>query len=264
MKKNYNVSARSKRNGIIFYSEECPIFGSEAFRDESGKIQTRMVPIKLDLYERYQEHKSQKKKSHSKHVALIFDILLLTICLLSKRIWFVLAAGYFSLLISFELFEFIEDSYQMKSKKRNAKSTARYHSAEHMVVNCYEKLKRIPTFEEVKKASRFHKRCGSIEIIDNIVMHLLLSLSIAFVANWSTVLYLLLLCILILIFRVLADKKGWLRFLQVFFTAKPSDEDIELAIEGIKNYEKMEKAFQDNSDLTKMFSMPHECIFISF
>lgn len=151
----------------------------------------------------------------------------------------------------------------MKSKKGNAKSIARYHSAEHMVINCYEKLKRIPTFEEVKNASRFHKRCGSRMYINNMVMHLLLSLSYAFVANWNVIFHLSL-CILILIFRLFADKEGWLRFLQVFVTAKPSDEDIELAIEGIKNYEKMEKVFQDDSDLIEMFNMPPSGIFISF
>lgn len=256
MEKNYNVCARSKRNGIIFYSQKCYLFGSETFRDESGKIQTRIVPIEFDNYKDYLENKSQKKNLHSNYVALIFDIMLLTICLLSENIWFIIAACQFSLFVSFELFEFIEKSYQRKSKKGNTKSIARYHSAEHMVINCYEKLKRIPTFEEVKKASRFHKRCGSSANINNIVMYLLLSLSTAFVANWSIIFWLSL-CILIVIFRLFADKKGWLRFLQVFVTAKPSDEDIELAIEGIKNYEIME------ADLIEIFNMPHDYIFRS-
>ncbi len=251
MEKNYNVCARSKRNGIIFYSQKCSLFGSETFRDESGKIQTRIVPIEFDNYKDYLENKSQKK-----NLPLIFDIMLLTICLLSENIWFIIAAGQFSLFVSFELFEFIERSCQRKSKKGNTKSIARYHSAEHMVINCYEKLKRIPTFEEVKKASRFHKRCGSSANINNIVMYLLLSLSTAFVANWS-IIFCLSLCILIVIFRLFADKKGWLRFLQVFVTAKPSDEDIELAIEGIKNYEIME------ADLIEIFNMPHDYIFRS-
>lgn len=254
MEKNYNVCARSKRNGIIFYSQKCSLFGSETFQDESGKIQTRIV---FDNYKDYLKDKSQKKNLHSKYVALIFNIMLLTICLLSENIWFIIAAGQFSLFVSFELFEFIEKSYQRKSKKGNAKSIARYHSAEHMVINCYEKLKRIPTFEEVKKASRFHKRCESSANINNIVMNLLLSLSTAFVANWS-IIFDLSLCIHILIFRLFADKKGWLRFLQVFVIAKPSDEDIELAIEGIKNYEKMEE------DLIEIFNTSHKCIFISF
>lgn len=254
MKKSYNVCARSKSNGIIFYSQKCPLYGSKTFRDKSGKIQTRIVFVPNNNYMDYLEDKSQKKNLHSKYVALIFNIMLLTICLLSESIWFILAAGQFSLFASFELFDFIEKSYQWKLKKGNTKSIARYHSAEHMVINCYEKLKRIPTFEEVKKASRFHKRCGCSVNINNIVMNLLLSLSTAFVANWSIIFCLSLYIILILIFRLFADKKGWLRFLQVFVTAKPSDEDIELAIEGIKNYEKMEEDF---------FDKPHDCcIFI--
>lgn len=263
MEKNYNVGARSKRNGIIFLSTKCPLFGSETFRDESGEIQTRIVPIEFDNYKGYLEDTLQNKKSHSMDIALIFDILLITICLLSRNFWLISAALYFSSVVSFELFKFMEQSYQKKSKKGNNKSTARYHSAEHMVINCYEKLKRIPTFEEVKNASRFHKRCGSRVTINNIVMHLLISLSFAFAANWN-IFFRLSLCILILIFRLFADKKGWLRFLQVFVTEKPSDEDIELAIEGIKNYEKMENIFQDDSDLIEMFNMPPSGIFISF
>lgn len=257
MEKNYQVSARSKRNGIIFYSSICPLVGSETFRDESGEIQTRVVPVELDNYECYLENLCQKKKTHKEYRVLIFDVLLLTICLLSGNIWFLLAASYFSLYVSFDLFNFIEDSYQRKSKKGNSQSIARYHAAEHMVINCYEKLKRIPTFEEVKKASRFHKRCGSRVRINNMVMNLLVSLSTVFVANWSIIFHLVF-CILILIFRIFADEKGWLRFLQVFVTAKPSDEDIKLAIEGIKNYERMEESFNYG-----IYALA-DCVFITY
>ena len=40
---------------------------------------------------------------------------------------------------------------------------------------------------------------------------------------------------------IIANYKGWLKFLQVFITTPPSDSEIELAIEGIKNFEKMEE-----------------------
>lgn len=256
MEKNYKVNAQSERNGIIFHSKTCPLVGIATFRDESGEIQRIIVPIQLVNYMNYLVTLCEKKKSHSKHRALIFDVLLITICLLSGKMGFVFMAVCFSLLVSFNLFTFIEMSYEMKSKKGSKQSIARYHAAEHMVINCYEKLKRIPTFEEVKKASRFSKDCGNRVIIHKIVMGSLFSLSLLFFSTQWIIIYFLL-CILIAIFGIFADEKGWLRFLQVFVTAKPSDEDIDLAIEGIKNYEMMEEWLNDKNsiefDLTGLF-----------
>ncbi len=240
----YKLNARAKRNGIVFYSSTCPLIGSETFRDESGEIQTRLVHTQLDGYMDYLGTLNEIGKTFTKKKVLAFDIILIAICLLLREIDLAIVAVFFSVTISFQLFQFIELSYQMKSKKGKNRSTARYHAAEHMVINAYRKLKRIPTFEEVKKSSRFSTKCGSRTIINNIVMYSLVCLAMVFVAKWNFILYLLVI-VLIPIFRMLADKKGWLKFLQVFITEKPSDAEIKLAIEGIKNYEAMEEKINE-------------------
>ncbi len=263
MEKNYNVNARSKKNGIVFYSNTNPLIGSETTRDESGEIRTRTVYLPFCELKDNIGMIREKGKFLDKKAVLIFDVLLVTVCMLTGNIWFLLAATYFSVTISFDFFELINYIYQMKSKKGTMQSLAKYHAAEHMVINSYEELKRIPTFEEVKKASRFSKKCGSRQLINKVVMYLLVSLSMAFVANWNVYLYFLL-CALIPITRIFADKNGWLRFLQVFVTAKPSDEHIELAIEGIKRYEEMEQSNNNEKPIVIEISDPEDFLFMPF
>ena len=41
-------------------------------------------------------------------------------------------------------------------------------------------------------------------------------------------------------------KRGWFKYLQVLFIDKPTDREIEVAIEGIKEYEKMEDSIKRN------------------
>lgn len=263
MEKNYNVNARSKKNGIVFYSNTNPLIGSETTRDESGEIRTRAVYLPFCEFKDNIGMIREKGKFFDKKAVLIFDVLLVTVCMLTGNIWFLLAAAYFSITISFDFFELINYIYQMKSKKGTMQSVAKYHAAEHMVINSYEKLKRIPTFEEVKKASRFSKTCGSRLLINKVVIYLLVSLSMAFVADWNIYLYLLL-CVLIPITGIFADKNGWLRFLQVFVTAKPSDEHIELAIEGIKRYEEMEQSNNSGKPIVIEISDPDDFGFMLF
>lgn len=57
---------------------------------------------------------------------------------------------------------------------------------------------------------------------------------------------------------------GWLRFLQVFVTAKPSDEHIELAIEGIKRYEEMEQSNNNEKPIVIEISDPEDFLFMPF
>lgn len=240
--------ARSKKNGIVFYSNTFPLIGSETFRDDCGTIHSRIIPVRSDEFIEYLGTLDEKGNSFNKWKVIAFDIILASICLLSGNLWFVIASIYFSILVSFDLFRFIRVAYQMKSKKGKESSTARFHAAEHMVINAYEKLQRVPTFDEVKKSSRFLKECGSSKILYKISSYTLMSLIIAFVAEWNIYIYFLLV-IIIPIFMAIANKKRWLRFLQVFVTEIPSDSEIELAIEGIKAFERMEEKLNDEDDI---------------
>lgn len=238
--------AQSKNNGIVFYSNIFPLIGSETFRDDLGNIQTRVIPVHLIDYSGIV---NENEKPFNKWDVIILDIFLINICILIGNISLILASIYFSIFVSFDFFIFIKISYQIKSKNGKQRSAARYHAAEHMVINSYENLQRIPTSDEVKSSSRFSKCCGSRKILFKISIYTLESLIIAFGFTSNIIIYILL-NIFIIVFIIIADMKGWLRFLQVFITTIPSDSEIEVAIEGIKNFEKMEEEFKNKSKIS--------------
>ena len=126
------------------------------------------------------------------------------------------------------------------------------------VINAYERLQIIPTFDEVKASSRFSKNCGSRKIIFKITIDTLISLAMAFGAGWNGLVYLLLL-IFIIIFMAIAEHKGWLRFLQVFITTEPSDSEI--AIEAIKAFKKMEEKLNSKDEFSMMLTLPSDLPF---
>ena len=68
----------------------------------------------------------------------------------------------------------------------------------------------------------------------------------AFIASKSAIVYFVIF-IGTIYFSNLAKRKGWLRFLQIFITTSPSDEEIEVAVEGIKYFEKMEEQLSKES-----------------
>lgn len=237
--------ARAKRNGIVFYSNKIPIIGYKTYRDEFGKIQSCILPVEIDEYLETKQLLNEKGGYISKKKVILFDIILIICCILTKNIWFVIASIYFSITISFDVFWFGKEVYQMKSKNGKENSTARYHAAEHMVTNAYYKLQRIPTFDEVKKSSRFSKDCGSRREICKICMYTLISLATAFVSEINIFAYNFII-IGTSIFSIIAERKGWLRFLQILITTPPTDSEIEVVVEGIKFFEKMEEKISSN------------------
>lgn len=231
MRKTKDVEAMSKRNGILFYSNKDPMIGYVAERDENGKIKCDKTFV---LFEKYKNLKNYQEENKGKAY------------IRTKNIWYIAATIYFSITISSDVCVFCKMMYEMKSKKGKERAHARYHAAEHMVINAYYKLQRVPTIEETKESSRFSKNCGSREIICRIWTYSLASLEMAFIASKSAIVYFVIF-IGTIYFSNLAKRKGWLRFLQIFITTSPSDEEIEVAVEGIKYFEKMEEQLSKES-----------------
>lgn len=107
------------------------------------------------------------------------------------------------------------------------------HSAEHMIIHAYHRLKRIPTIEEAKKFSRFSFLCGS-----NVAPALIVSQLIGYIVYIYTgfiipeILLFIVPHIIPGIFLV-----GFIA--QLFTTKKPKDENIELAIAAISELERV-------------------------
>lgn len=253
------IKARSKKNGIVFYSNTLPFVGSETFYDDSGKMQSRLIFTRVDELVDYMGTLNEKENTFNKKNLIIFDFALIIISIIAfvctKNFGLIFASIYFSVFVSHDLFEFAKISYKMKLKKGRECSIAKFHAAEHMAINAYKKLQRIPTLEEAKKYSRFSKNCGSRKILSRIFMFSMITVAMATLISYNGLIYLIVV-LLIPLFRVILEKYGWLIFLQVFVTSKPTDKEIELAIEGLRQFEIMEKMIKNDEELSSMTKLP--------
>ena len=239
--------ARAKKNGIIFYSNLNPIVGVETFIDESGKVKSKNIPTTLDeencILEKMQDEKNDTWK------VVFFDIFLVILSLLTRKILIVYAAVNFSIFASNKIFIFVKNAYEFKSKNGKEHSKSKFNAAKHMVLNAYNTLQRIPTFDEVKRASRYTKFCESNKIICEIIMYSLVSIELIIWQIMENHLLLRFIITDIIICAFLLVKIGeprvWLKIFQFFTTTPPTDKEIEVAIEGVKSFEKMEKEIKE-------------------
>jgi len=243
MKNNYDISARSSKNGIIFYSNIYSFIGMKAYFDEFENIRTEIVYKDNEDVVDYTSILNRKGSIFNiKNLAIIDLFLIISAvigCAYTGNFGLVLGAIFFSVFVSWDLWRTIIVSYVMKKKDNRGYSIAKFHAAEHKVLNAYKKLKRIPTIEETKKFSRFSTQCGSIVRTFRIVMFFLFSILMTCILHYNNMIYLF--CVLfVLELMVLAVKHGWLNFLQVFFTSIPTDKEIKLAVEGLRQFEMME------------------------
>ena len=256
----YILRARSTSDGIVFYSRTVQGLGLEAFYDENNNIQTRTIPTSLDEFNDFMEslYKMEKNKFSLTHIIVIdFIVLILGIifAILLKNIGIWLSAMFF-FGYSKTIFRIINLTCQIKSPKCKNYYIGKFHSAEHMICNAYETLNRIPSLEEAKNFSRFHKRCGSCSGLSYFFYIIATILWILFGFKLPTLLYFTVL-LTILLLHIFDTKFKYLRWMQILVTNKPSDKELLLAIEGLKAYEEMEKIAKADFD-SIMLVPPHE------
>ena len=235
------LEARSKRNGIVFYSNKNPFICYEVYIKEKGEIQKEQIPRGLSEIkdEDLSEAKySEKMKVTEKRIKIAMAILGIISIFLTRKITIAFGLMYFAMIALKDLIYFTESSYQMKCGRMQ--DLARFHSAEHMVSNAYTKVQRIPTIEEIKKSSRFDRYCSSRIYINKILIFGMLSIVICLSGFVPVHIYIMLAAAL-LIFTVIQQKYNIFRFLQIFCTQKPTDKELKVAQEGIKFFEEMEE-----------------------
>lgn len=255
--------ARSKKNGIIFYSNIQPLIGVETYFDENKNIKSRIVLSRLDEVIDYLGFINDKNIFFDKRILIIFDMLLILlsilICKKTGNYGLVTGTIYFAGFVSFDLFNFIKVSYSTKYNKENNGSTAKFHGAEHMVLNAYQSLQKVPTLEEVKQFSHFSKNCGSRFIISRIFLFSIFSFSFSFLSVYYVIFHCLII-LLAIIFSKYEKKYGWLSFLQIFITSKPTDNELHLAIEGLKQFELMENSLENGDEILAKIEIPYEIL----
>ncbi len=166
-------------------------------------------------------------------------VLILYSALIARDIHYVCAALFFSFTVAKYLYTCIYMSFKMKANK-----AARYHAAEHMLINAYYKLERVPSLEEIKTFSRFSEYCGSRVVTSIIIGYIPISLAIAFYDEIHIIAYLLI-CIISFIISKKMLKKDFIKIDQVLFTTPPTDLELKVAIKALdillKEEEKIEK-----------------------
>lgn len=241
--------AHAISNGIIFCSNKYPDISTLAYFDDTDEIKTRQVFTDVCEFEDFMRDPPKFVELCQKKNIILIDLLLIflstIITILTVNPSFLFSAIYFSIMISSDFLFMLRNILTIKSTNQRNLSKARFHSAEHMILNAYTKLQKIPTLDEVKKFSRFSANCGSRFMLSKIALYTIVSILMAIVHYIGIIPYLVLIGIIIIIF-IIDSKTGFLRFLQVLVTSKPTDKELLLAIEGIKQFEITEKELSEN------------------
>ena len=213
--------AQSMKNGIVFYSMRNEGMRIVTTIDKSNCINTKIVTQK-DLKEEF----NIKQFMVYWLVEMIPTTIIITFLIMDK---YFSAEWKTSLCILYpaimELWEFFVWRPEEESK--------RFHAAEHMVINAYADLDRIPDIVEIRQYSRFHNQCGT-NITTRRVIYILLFWIMLF-----TPITILGAIILFLLGRKIIKwlfSKGYLNFLQRFTTSEPTDKELMVAIEGMRAF----------------------------
>ena len=137
----------------------------------------------------------------------------------------------------------------MKVLNNDGKKVARYHSAEHMVLNAYRKLGKVPSLDEIKTFSRFSQYCGSRALMSKIIAYIPNSLAIAFCDEIHFITFISILIISYIISRKLLEK-DFIKIEQILFTEPPTDLELEVAIKGLETLVKEEEKIKEMMSIT--------------
>lgn len=133
--------------------------------------------------------------------------------------WLIVLALFWLGLIGYCYFE---------SKEEKNKVTARYHSAEHKVLNYYFKYSKLPqTVDDIRNEPNVYICCGS-----SLVAVILLFLTLVFVSLliFPNIILKSIAVIVSVFVSFILWAKGKCNFIQKFFLKPPTDNELELAI----------------------------------
>lgn len=246
-------SAASYPNGIAIRSRSCPDLSVKVFQDWQGNTRRALLPscqtqlYSINPFEDFYYEVAKK-------LTIILDIILVLALLFMKQFGYAILAVSFSLLLSIPLSIFLTEIYILQHTEEGRKN-ARFHAAEHKMVNAYRKYQKVPTIEQIKKASRYTTLCGSLEIIiplfSQVGLYILLILSNELFSN----LYLKLGSMLIsggIAFLLYHYGETLFQFFEIFLTKTPSNEELEISLEAIKGFVLLEQFLTQEISINEM------------
>ena len=233
--------AVSNKNGIRFYSKRHKGCVAVSEVDDDGNIKTEWT---TNQEIRKKEKKTKMSMSNIKSILIIYPLSFVYTVVTE---WLMsidpMAALRFSL-IGYALIILCILFIVALVKE---KDMHKFHAAEHMVLNGYEKLKRVPSMDEIKKYSRFHNSCGT-NIITGVVLTLVMMFGCTYIPNPMYMVMGMLISIIMV--QVLSDK-GLLNFGQYMTTKKPTEKELLVAIQGLTVWVENEKKEKEKTGIRK-------------
>lgn len=215
------LQAKSFENGIKIYSNRYDNCYAVATRTEKGEIEVEW----------------KKEKDFIKYFVFIFFILVI-ICNIYKNEILCIVELYLRdivrIYVVFLNIAFLVEAFRIGTSNRKLK---KYHGAEHMVINSYYELKRVPDIKEVRNYSRFHKSCGTNASVKILVISWVLYKATYMEFTMQTIVSLG----MIILFIVLLFATKIMNWLQYFTTSNPTDQELEVAIQALTVWEQNEK-----------------------
>ena len=237
------IFARSNQNGIDFCSNV--LEGSELkayFNDNDEFVAEKRLAGPTFFLKGIPIGISSEVRKRNKKAGLAIGIALLVLSTFTLEFAIILSAFYFGFLGVKEVLNFISLVKLYRTPNEKGRTIAKFLAAKQKALNAYAKKDNsIPNTEEVKKASPFSKDCELQSTIRSVV-HVVLFTGVLCLSALDTWLYLGV-AIAYLILYALETKFSFLRFLQCIFMQKPTDKEIALAIEGLRELEIMESEF---------------------
>ena len=256
MENKHVNKARSKDNGIVFYSNTFPSIGVESVRKEDGRTYVRII-FNMIQYDYLDKQAAKKEKRFfDKTKIYIINLLLISSAYLVKDIFYCLAVCFFVCYVSEHFLKLCECIF--KTKRGKMYNKGKMHSAEHQGIKAYEKFQRVPTLEEVRNMSRFASKCDSRIFFREICVKLMLNVIIILGSKLELITIIILLAITTLMWT-LGTYLDVFKYLQVLITNPATDEELQVVVEGLKEFDKLEKRL--NSDEGALFMTKVQSVF---
>ena len=244
--------AESIDNGLCFYSKCNKEYVAFASIDEEGMITSKWM--QKNLYQKLLEYDTEIPIT-LRNSLIAFVLVALFILVVCKFVYPFVCAHYILslriillvipfILVSSFLFDHIHCSNDEKEKR-----SRRFHSAEHMAINAFQKLQRVPSLEEVKQFSRFHSSCGTNQVLF-ISLYSVLIFICTFIPDsaYPGLLFIIASILISILFRC-----GFLNFLQTYTTLPPTDTELMVAIAGLTTWYENETKEKKKSIFSRLF-----------
>ena len=239
--------AEATREYMIFYTSVPTSMGVQSMKTEYGPYTKVVITVLDDLLE-------GMTRALSEYAIVVYDsiwemmkpyimyALLIVMACLTKDVYNITAMVIFVIATRKYLYDLLCSIFSIKLG--SGKPYGRMEAAKNMAINAYNTRKRIPTMEELRASSRYSVTCPYRKQLTWVSTCAFICLMGSFVSRSS-----LKVCVIFIvlygILSFIVKKYELIEYLQFFVTNEPTDEELELAHQGLRLFEKLDKSVEE-------------------